>query len=344
MGRAEQLFEQIRRGQTAEIEAMIKAPIVEELFLDYKRAASTLPATKLHADDRKNLAKAMSGFGNSEGGLIVWGVDCNPGQDGDVPIWPPPKISQPLMFKTLLDSAIGGLTLPSHSGVENLEVRYPSEADGFVVTHVPIGLNVPLQTLYPKQEFYIRAGSNFLPTPRAVLAGLFGRSPQPELRIQVERSTFEKWRDKTSVKFGFQVKCSNVGRGIAEEIFFSIDAKFGRNAEIVLATLDSIGDVWPNPSVGAYRATLLTKPFRFPPLAAKIFFEFGLVLHDEPVEDVVITISCGSANSPGSARELRLPREKLHDAYWHYRADYADRPSKVAGDRLYEAWISQLLA
>ena len=33
----------------------------------------------------KNLSKAISGFGNSEGGVLVWGVDCSRDlEDGDV--------------------------------------------------------------------------------------------------------------------------------------------------------------------------------------------------------------------------------------------------------------------
>jgi hypothetical protein len=112
VGRAEQLLGRIIDRRTAEIEEMIRNQVVEELFLDYKRAATALPSNKLADDDRKNLAKAVSGFGNAEGGLIVWGVDCKPVSGvGDVPMWPPQKISNVKMLKTLFDNAVGGLTL-----------------------------------------------------------------------------------------------------------------------------------------------------------------------------------------------------------------------------------------
>jgi hypothetical protein len=51
---------------------MINAPVVEQLFFDYKRSSTVLPGVKLSDDDRKNLAKAIAGFGNSEGGVVVW--------------------------------------------------------------------------------------------------------------------------------------------------------------------------------------------------------------------------------------------------------------------------------
>ena len=73
MGRAEELFIRIRERGAAEVHAMINAKIVEELFLDYKQSSTPLPGVKLSDDDRKNLAKAIAGFGNSEGGVVVWG-------------------------------------------------------------------------------------------------------------------------------------------------------------------------------------------------------------------------------------------------------------------------------
>jgi hypothetical protein len=135
MERAEELFVRIKEGGAAEIHAMIKAWVVEELFLDYKQSSTPLPGAKLSDDDKKNLAKAIAGFGNSEGGVVVWGVDCRHTGDGDVPTKPVP-ISSPLALKTLFDGVIGGLTLPAHSGVQNVVVLNSPGADGFVVTHV----------------------------------------------------------------------------------------------------------------------------------------------------------------------------------------------------------------
>jgi hypothetical protein len=85
MGRAEELFNRICDGGIAEVLRMISAPVVEELFLDYKQSSTILPSRKLSDEDRKNLAKAIAGFANSEGGVIVWGVDCRHTADGDVP-------------------------------------------------------------------------------------------------------------------------------------------------------------------------------------------------------------------------------------------------------------------
>jgi hypothetical protein len=51
----------------------------EDLTLDFK----LMPALLNKRDDRKILAIAVSGFANSAGGLIVWGVDARKGESDD---------------------------------------------------------------------------------------------------------------------------------------------------------------------------------------------------------------------------------------------------------------------
>jgi hypothetical protein len=74
--RAEDLFTELIAGGESAIDQFVKDRRAEELFIDYKRSADNSAGKKLHHTDRGNLAKAISGFGNSEGGLIVWGVTC----------------------------------------------------------------------------------------------------------------------------------------------------------------------------------------------------------------------------------------------------------------------------
>jgi Putative DNA-binding domain len=221
MARAEELFLRIKQGGAAEIERMIQDKVVEELFLDYKRAATSTPFRTLDPSDRKNLAKAIAGFANSEGGIIVWGVDCKPNPPyGDVPLDRPVPIADPNAFKSLLEGAITGVTLPSHPNVDNLVLLIEKQTGGFVVTYIPPGLNVPYRTLVDKEEYYIRAGSSFHPTPHAVLAGLFGRAPHPQLELAVLFRSPQATAGGFPVKLTFPIAAINVGRGIAEDLFF----------------------------------------------------------------------------------------------------------------------------
>lgn len=78
MGRAEDIFEKLKKEGESAIDEFIAARQSEELYLDFKRSANDGRKKILHDRDLNNLAKAISGFGNSEGGVIVWGLTLPP--------------------------------------------------------------------------------------------------------------------------------------------------------------------------------------------------------------------------------------------------------------------------
>ena len=78
MSRAEDIFQKLVYFGEEAIDEFILTSQSEELFLDFKQADSLgKNGNSLHKDDRRNLAKCISGFGNSEGGVVVWGVECS---------------------------------------------------------------------------------------------------------------------------------------------------------------------------------------------------------------------------------------------------------------------------
>jgi len=319
---------------------MIHAKVVEELFLDYKQSSTTLPSAKLSDDDRKNLAKAIAGFANSEGGIIVWGVDCRHTTHGDVPTGAAP-ITQPVALKTLFDTALGGLTLPAHAGVENLALLDKPRTDGFVITYVPIGLHVPYQTLYPKQEFYIRAGSSFHPTPHAVLAGLFGRTPQPNVSPVVRLRTIEK-SDRATIILSFEVSITNAGRGIAEEIFCIVDAKVPAHTQMAFPYDTDRYRGWRTSGNGRDCFTLLMKEAVLPPGTEQMAFPIQIVCtHGQG--DHVFTVSCGSRGGPGAAQSVVIPGAMLDEAIEHYVHTYPTLEHKRRGDQIHEDRIRKCL-
>jgi len=67
------------------VEAFVAESKAEDLYLDFTRKSKPNVAV-LNDDDKKNLSKAMSGFANSVGGVIVWGVIAERGRkDPELP-------------------------------------------------------------------------------------------------------------------------------------------------------------------------------------------------------------------------------------------------------------------
>ena len=341
MRRSEELFSLLKQSGAAEILRMIASPVVEELFLDYKRTTTVSPFSQLDPSDRKNLSRAVAGFANSEGGVIVWGVDCRPDPpNGDVPIAPLP-ISNPTAFKTLLDNALSGVTLPAHSTVENIAMPMAHGTEGFVVTHIPIGSGIPYRTLGSREEYYIRAGSNFVPTPHSVLAGMFGRAPQPRLNIIAQLRTVHNSSTVPGRWLAMlEISLANDGRGIAEDVFINVEVAAPPTC-IATFEITEQWTRWRTNRDGRDRFTAIANslPPRPPPippgaeaLVLVIRAEFGPRIDG----DLAITLGCGAKTGPGAARQIVLPRPALQAAADHYTNQDRDKTAKASNDSLHE--------
>jgi hypothetical protein len=343
MGRAEELFSRITERGAAEVHAMIRAKVVEELFLDYKQSSTPLPSGKLSDDDRKNLSKAIAGFGNSEGGVVVWGVDCRQTPNGDIPTKPVP-IKDPLALKTLFDGAIGGLTLPAHTAVESVAVPDNPGKEGFVVTHVPVGLHVPYQTLYPKQEYYIRAGSGFLPTPHGVLAGMFGRTPQPNVVPIITLQNGEVVQNvPPGMRLNMPVYLINKGRGVAEDVFCSVEATLPKGSNLG-GVAHAEEHKWSTTRGGRTSITItLGDKFILPPGAELLVFTITLQIDRGGKGDHSVIVSAGSRNGAGATEAITFPGRVIDEAHAHYTCRYDNSAMRQAAERQYVDQLKRCL-
>ncbi|MFA6957350.1 MAG: ATP-binding protein [Thermoanaerobaculia bacterium] len=224
MGRAEDLFAELKREGEPAVDRMIVDHQSENLWLDFKRAAADGDGTKFGDSDWKNLSRAISGFGNSDGGVIVWGVDCRPDPlVGDVPTKKIPVVN-PRRFVSWIEGAISACTMPPHESVENFALEIGSN-EGFVVSLIPASSLAPIQVLKPANslQYLIRSGSSFVPTPHAVLAGLFGRRPHPRVFHQYEATAKVLRVDgKTRLGIDVWIHAFNAGKTVAQFVFANL--------------------------------------------------------------------------------------------------------------------------
>ena len=75
----ESIVKDIKKSGYATFEDIIARRESEKYFIDFKITRSNDYSNQktLYDSDRNNLAKALSGFGNSEGGVIIWGIDAS---------------------------------------------------------------------------------------------------------------------------------------------------------------------------------------------------------------------------------------------------------------------------
>jgi hypothetical protein len=262
LDRSQELFERIKSQGVSAIDEFIETRTSEELFLDFKRSSDNGSSSRLSQIDRNNLAKAISGFGNSEGGVIVWGVDCSADHDGADVAKSKVPIQNIHRFLGHLQGAVSGCTIPPHGKVEHYAINSGDDC-GFVATLIPKSDYAPHQ-MVGKLQYFIRAGSDFVPTPHQVLAGMFGKRPQPNVFNMFTMNPAKHEAEKIIFEYGILV--TNKGPGIAENLYFSclIYEAFGDNSQVSWEFSDRVN--WSgNFSFGRQISVISNVGVRLPP-------------------------------------------------------------------------------
>lgn len=183
----------------------------EDLHLDFK-ALSTGPTR----DDRKNFAVAVSGFANSEGGIIVWGVDARKDETGVDAASELKPIENSAATLSKLQALTGEATSPIVDGVLHREILLDGRR-GVLVTLVPVSDSGPHMAGLGESRYYKRSGASFYRMEHFDVADMFGRRVRPALTfsIRVEtggvgQSSSGRWASLQPI-----IAILNKGRGIA---------------------------------------------------------------------------------------------------------------------------------
>ena len=325
MSRAEDIFQKLIYFGEDAIDDFIVNLQTEELFLDFKQAVSIgKNGTSLHKDDRKNLAKGISGFGNSEGGVIVWGVecsrDCNIGDVAKAKV----KVKNVHRFLSWLENAISGCTIPSHNRVRNHIISVDKNGDGFIATYIPKSEQAPLMTTMGN-HIYIRSGSNNVPAPYSVIAGMFGKRPQPNIELviadknlevldnAIEDMVYPPSMDTPPEKYlrlSFSICGENDSNVIARELYLSCSSvsKGGDYNKVRFSNynqMDSIAGI-------EGQLNLITRPdLRLPPRGVIRFAKVTIIFSPYSEEDFMMDGVIGADHAAPKDFRIYIPKNTL---------------------------------
>jgi hypothetical protein len=316
MSRARDLFERIRADGMNAINALIADRVAEELFLDFKKSGDDGGNNALHPSDNKNLSKAISGFGNSSGGIIVWGVECAPRPDGaDVAATLHP-LHDAQAFRSRLESAVSRLSVPPHDGVENLAIVDPANAPrGHVVTLVPQSWRAPMRAeAAGLRNYYMRAGSSFEVIPHDALAGLFGRHPRVKLTLQCisHPARRPQHQEDQRMVLAFRLAVANVGSVLAEKVFISLS--WGDVGGAVVRVIGA-NQAFPVRESSFHTAQAVAADgFSLAPDGVEEVLDCVIVVPDNPTSEISIRVTMGARNAEPELSWLRASVTRLQDA------------------------------
>jgi hypothetical protein len=189
----------------------------EHIQLEFKTIKN--PDMSSH-DDRKNFAKALSGFANSSGGLIIWGIIAAKDSDGFDTACSEDEIQPLSRFISRLNELTGEAVLPNIDGVKHRSL--PTSADrGFVISIVPESESGPHMAKLGENKYYKRNGDSFYQMEHFDLEDMFGRRKKPKLELFADVSG-------TDLQMQILIGITNNGRGTARAPYlaFAIPAPF----------------------------------------------------------------------------------------------------------------------
>lgn len=172
------LFDTFESLSLTDINDYVASRQEENLHLEFKTVADP----RFERDDRKNLARAIAGFANSDGGIIIWGLATAKDVSGVEYVTGIQPIAPLATFMAKLNQLTGEACNPSVSGVVHRKIVTVGDA-GVAVTFVPASDVGPHMAKCGEDRYYRRSGDRFARMEHFEVADMFGRRPQPHLEF-----------------------------------------------------------------------------------------------------------------------------------------------------------------
>jgi predicted HTH transcriptional regulator len=191
--------------------ALVDQKQEENLHLDFKLVANSELTNK---EDTRNFAKALSGFANSSGGIIIWGIDARKNADKIDCATAVVELVNPPLMVTRLNSMTGTATSPLIEGVRHKPIINDQTGRGVVATLVPDSDSGPYMAKLGEHRYYKRSGDSFYKMEHFDLEDMFGRRQKAKLEILAEHKSIEDGVEEITVRL------LNMGRAVARHAGF----------------------------------------------------------------------------------------------------------------------------
>ena len=317
MGRAEDLFERLESGGLAAVAALFDDRLNEDLHLEFKRSADHGRGAKLADPDRDNLARAVSGFANTDGGVVVWGVGTSRDQDFASQAC---AIEDCRRFAGLIDTVVSGVTVPPVAGVRSIPIPTSDGTAGFVATLVPSSSGGPHQHAQTK-TYLVRLGSKFEPAHHMLLAGMFGRKPQPLIfpMFAIESASLTVGSDGQGAHVHLRVIVTNESGVLARDAYVAWRVEQLPSA----ASRLKVGEIrsgvkggWtldaPLPRMGA---CLAMEGNRIAPFSQQVPLQLAFTLAPPFTDDLRWRVTCGASGAAPHHMTFSCGRNVLTEIY-----------------------------
>ena len=304
MDSAKGLFDSIKGRGFEAIKELVEDKVPENGILEYKTKAGDQPG-KPSDPDFNNLAEDLSGFGNVDGGVVIWGVKCRPDKAGDIPTGLSP-LDQLHGFKSRIENRLATLTTPPPVGVQNHIVPAEIEDRGYLLTYIPKADVVPVRSLRTHQ-YYLRSGSACVIMPHSVLEAMFGRRPEPKIELVYKKSNSNLHHQREVwVESIFEVR--NSGVGVERDVYFTFNVE-SKPGGLCTVTASPMGDRWIANSEPDDVSIVSKEGIRLPPRSSWPAFRLEIRVSGTIEQDLNLVLHYGCLDSRPKSQTWHKPKE-----------------------------------
>lgn len=197
-----------------EIERFILEGQEENLNLEFKTVVHPNYNLNNKEDDKKNISKTLSGFANSNGGIIIWGIKAKENEKKQDIATDKKPIKELTKFLNTLNRLEGQAITPVITGIEHKKIEI-SDDYGFIVTFVPASDFAPHIANFANKHYYKRSGDSFYICEHYDIKDMFQRKHSAYLSLNLKNKQIRQI-SKDKIQIDITLSLRNTGRNYAK--------------------------------------------------------------------------------------------------------------------------------
>ena len=198
----------------AEIDRYIDEGQEENVNLEFKTVNHPIYNNSNREFDKKNLSEVISGFANSNGGIVIWGIYAKENNKKQDVAFKKGPIKELTKFLNILNRLEGQAVTPVVTGIIHKKIE-DSNDEGYIKTYIPESKMAPHMANYCNKHYYKRSGDSFYICEHYDIRDMFQRRTSAELDLIVNENPDKKTMGEQIV-YKIVISIINIGKNLAK--------------------------------------------------------------------------------------------------------------------------------
>jgi hypothetical protein len=215
------LKEYFERIDLEEIERYISDGQEENLNLEFKTVVHPNYNQNNKEDDKKNISKTFSGFANSNGGIIIWGIKAKENASKQDIATDKKPINELTKFLNTINRLEGQAVTPVITGIMHKKIEISNDC-GYIITYVPASDFAPHMANYSGKHYYKRSGDSYYICEHYDIRDMFQRKHSAHLDLNIKNKKLSQ-RLGDILQYEITMSLMNIGRNFAKAPLIKVE-------------------------------------------------------------------------------------------------------------------------